>query len=116
MKCLTCEFENPGTAAFCKQCGAKLDLTVEEIAASLVANQKIEKKKQTEYWMRQSLFLSAVAFLAAMTFYIFSGGGPEEGAAYYVPAATTKSEYAKLESKFDPSVLSKRPLFTLVKP
>lgn len=114
MRCLTCQFENSGTAAFCKKCGAKLDLTVDEIAASLVENQKNQKKKQTEYWMRQSLFFSAVAFVAALTLFFFSGGGPE--ATYYVPAASRKSEYVKLESKFDPSTLLKRPLFPLLKP
>ena len=111
MKCLQCEFDNPATATFCKGCGAKLDLSATEIKAALIEKQKGEQKKATEYWLRQSLFLSSVAFVAAMTFFVVTRDAPKDS--YYVPAASKKADYIRIQPGFDPSKLVHRPLFPL---
>lgn len=111
MNCLQCGYDNPATGLFCKSCGAKLDLSADEIESALVEKQKGEKKKATEYWMRQSLFLSIVLFVAAMTFYIVTGGAPE--GTYFTPSATKGSSSVRLVPTFDIEPSIEKPLLPL---
>lgn len=114
MNCLQCGYDNPATGSFCKSCGAKLDLSADEIESALVEKQKGEKKKATEYWMRQSLFLSIVVFVAALTFFFVTGGAPE--GTYYTPSAAKGSSYSKLPPKFDLMPRLQKPLYPLPPP
>ena len=88
-----------------------MDLTAEEIHDALVEKQKGEKKKAAEYWVRQSLFLSSMIFLGAITFFIFSGGGPTD--TYYVPSAAKGSNYIKIHPSVPPVDTAVRDLIPL---
>ena len=99
MKCLACSYDNPGTAAFCKGCGAKLDLSVDEIQSAMVETQKDEKKKATEYWLRQTMFLSFLGLVAAITFYVFAGA--QETDSYFVPSARGEAALMRIEPKVE---------------
>lgn len=85
MNCLVCGLDNPATVTFCKKCGAKLDLTAEEIQAALVEKEKIEKKKMTEHYVHNTLLFSIALFLLALTCFFMTGGIPEK--TYNVPSA-----------------------------
>lgn len=95
MKCLICSFNNPATVSFCKKCGGKMDLSADEIQSALVEAQKLEKKDTGEKNVRNYLFLAIVLFLASLTFWIFSGGGPEK--TRHVPSASRDSSYTKIK-------------------
>ena len=114
MNCLQCGYDNPATGLFCKSCGGKLDLSADEIESALVEKQKGEKKKATEFWMQQSLFLSIVLFVAAVTCFIFTGGAPE--GTYYTPSATKGASFGKVKPKFDIAPRIEKPLLPLPGP
>jgi hypothetical protein len=110
MKCIRCQFENPATVTFCKKCGGAMDLSAEEIESALVDAQKIEKKQAAEQNMRNSLFFSMILFGAAVTFYVFSGGGPEE--TYSVPSGSRDTDYLQMKPAIDYEPrIEKAPLF-----
>lgn len=99
MNCLVCGLDNPATVTFCKKCGAKLDLTADEIQAALVEKQKVEKKKVAEYWVHNGLLLSAALFLLSITLFIMSGGMPQK--TYNVPSAAREATYIEIQPDFD---------------
>lgn len=111
MKCITCEYDNPATVTFCKGCGGKLDLSAAEIQATMIEKQKGQQEKATEYWLRQSMFLSGCAFVAALTFFIVTMRAPE--GSYYVPSASKESRYIEVKPGFNSERLVERPLFPL---
>jgi uncharacterized membrane protein YvbJ len=110
MKCLKCNFDNPSQLLFCKQCGAKMDLTADEIKAALVQQQKGEQKKATEYYMQQSLFFSILVLLAAVTLYWFGGSPPS--AQYEVPSISRKGNTRAITPGVDIAPRLQRPLIT----
>ena len=95
MNCISCGHNNPATGAYCQKCGGKLDLTADEISASLFEKAKGEQQKSTEYYARQALFFGVVMFLIAVVVFAVSGGAPEEG--YHVPSAASGAKYLKYE-------------------
>ena len=95
MNCLTCGHNNPGTAGYCQKCGARLDLTADEIADALVEKAKGEVVQTTEHYARQSLVFAALLLLIMFTLLIVSGGAPED--AYQIPSVSSGADHVKME-------------------
>ncbi len=105
MNCLGCGFDNPATVAYCQKCGGKLNLTADEIQASLVERAKAETAGNTEFYARNALVGMIVFFLFAFTV-LWMSGGAREGT-YYIPSASNGADYVKVEYQFKPEI---RPL------
>lgn len=99
MNCLSCGHNNPATVTYCQRCGGKLDLTADEISASLFDKAKGEQQKSTSFYARQALIFAVLLFLLAITVFVVSGGAPEQ--AYHVPSTATGAKYLKYEVKVD---------------
>src|SRR5436305_5473916 len=102
MNCLKCNHQNPGTIAYCRKCGAKMDFTADEIAGSLVETAREETAQNTEHYAKHTLTFAAVLFLLSLTLFVLSFGAPEES--YYVPALSRGAEHVKVEFKLSPEV------------
>ncbi len=72
-----------------------MDLTADEIKASLVDKAKDESAKNTEYYARQSLTFGIILLLIMFTMLVLAGGAP--GEAYYIPSASNGAEYVGIE-------------------
>jgi uncharacterized membrane protein YvbJ len=102
MNCLSCGHNNSATVTYCQRCGGKLDLTADEISASLFDSAQKEQAKSTAFYARQSLFFSILLFLIAITVYVVSGGAPEQD--FRVPSAATGAKYLKYEFKVEKKI------------
>ena len=102
MQCLKCGHKNPGTIAYCRKCGAKMDFTAEEIAGSLAETARKETAASTEFYAKQGLTFAAIVFLLSLTLYVLSFGAPE--GSYYMPALSRSAKHVKVEFKLDPQV------------
>lgn len=122
MKCLACNFDNPGTAAYCKKCGKKLNLTHEEIQSALKEKAAGESAKNVEYQTRQILVVAIAFFVLTLTLRIVAAGmRPDETHLVFSSAVSIgdKATYAEvpydfmppleLENCFDPLVFPKEP-------
>jgi len=99
MNCLSCRHSNPATVTYCQRCGTKLDLTADEISASLFEKAKGEQAKSTAYYTRQALIFSIVLFLISLTLFVLSGGAPED--AVHVPSLSGGAKYLKYDYKVE---------------
>lgn len=91
MNCPGCAHDNPATVAYCQRCGGRMDLTADDISASLAQEREGEAAIDVAYKVRRLLVGSVIFFLLAMTVYVFSGKAPQE--AYYVPSVSNGGEY-----------------------
>lgn len=74
MKCLRCGFRNAATVGYCQKCGAKIDLTVDEIQDALVDKARGEQAASTAHYAQQSLFFAVVIFMFVLTVFVLTGG------------------------------------------
>lgn len=102
MNCLACGHNNPATVTFCQRCGGKLDLTADEISASLLEKAKGEQAKSAAFYARRTLVFAVVLLLTAITVFVLSGGAPEE--AYHSPSISTGAKYLQYEYKIEKKV------------
>jgi hypothetical protein len=105
MKCLVCNFENPASVTYCKQCGKKLDLTHDEIKDALREKALLESARNVEYQASQFLVLGAAFFLLMLTLRIMTAGmRPDEEHLVFVPAVSLgdKATYAETPYEFMP--------------
>ena len=95
MNCLSCGFKNPMTVRYCQGCGARLDLTIEEIQASLVAKKRGEKLGSAEESGFQMLVFGSAVLLFAITVFFMVGTAPDDS--YFIPSASNGSRYVEVE-------------------
>ncbi len=91
MNCLTCGYKNPATVSYCQKCGARMDLTADEIRNSLVEKARDEVLRNTEFYARQSVVFAAVLLLLALTLIVLAGGAPAE--TYHIPSASNGAKH-----------------------
>ncbi len=103
MNCPGCSHDNPGTITYCQRCGGRLDLTADDITASLAEERKGEAAVDAAYKARRFLVGSVIFFLLALTVYVYAGKAPQE--AYHVPSVSNGGEYLEyryaVESRMD---------------
>ncbi len=99
MNCPGCAHDNPATVSYCQRCGGKLDLTADEISASLAEERKGEVATDAAYKARRILVGAVVFFLFSLTVYLFSGKVPET--AYHVPSVSNGGDYLKYQYRVD---------------
>lgn len=91
MKCLACEFKNPGTLAFCQKCGAPLDFSADEISDAMVAGEKEKRRTGTEHHSKNFLIAGVVLFLLSVTAWFLAGGAPQD--VYLTPPASEQARF-----------------------
>jgi uncharacterized membrane protein YvbJ len=104
---MLCNFENPATVTYCRQCGKKLDLTHDEIKHALEEKAAQESAKSVEYQASQFVVLAAAFFLLMLTLQILARGvRPSDDHLVFVPAVSLneKATYAETPFEFVPSV------------
>jgi hypothetical protein len=79
-----------------------MDFTADEIRSALVEKARGEVVEQTGYHAKRLLVLAVVLFLMSVTFWVLSGGAPED--AYYVPSIGNGAKYVEVEAKIDPQL------------
>jgi uncharacterized membrane protein YvbJ len=94
MNCPSCGNKNPATVSYCQRCGSRMDLTADEIQASLVEKAKGEIIQSTEFYARQSLMFAVVLLLFALTMLVLASGAPKE--TYYVPSMSREVKYLQV--------------------
>ncbi len=102
MNCLKCGQKNPMTGGYCQRCGAKLDMTADEIRDSLVEKAKGEAQKSSEFYAKQFLWLGVIVLMLAFSLLWLSTGAPQES--YYMPSNTQGAKYLEGEPKLDPQL------------
>jgi hypothetical protein len=100
MNCLQCNHANPATVQYCQQCGARLDLTQEEIRDTLIQRASKERADKTALNARQALLFGIIMFLAGLTLFL-AAGTPPMGATY-LPSASSGAEYVEIKYKYEP--------------
>ena len=95
MHCLSRGFSNPLTVLFCQSCGARLDLTADEIQASYIDKKRSENIKSAEQHGQNLLLFALAGFLLAITIFAMTGGAPDES--YFIPSASNGSKYVEVE-------------------
>jgi hypothetical protein len=100
VQCFFCQAKNTGGVLYCVKCGAKLDMTADEIQAYYAQKVRDEKKHAAEFHARRLLYFSIVLLLIAITFWVMAGEAPENTS--YIPSATVHTEYMKMEYDFQP--------------
>ncbi|MBI2900168.1 MAG: hypothetical protein HYY17_08275 [Planctomycetes bacterium] len=99
MNCLSCGHGNPATVTYCQKCGGRLDLTADQITASLLDKAKGEQARSTEYYARQALFFGIVLFLIGIAVFLLAGRAPEED--WKIPAVSPAAKYLRYEYKVE---------------
>ena len=115
MNCLQCNHPNPATVQYCQQCGARLDLTQEEIRDTLIGRAHKERADKTAQNAKQALTFGIVLFLVGLTLFLAVGTPPV--GAMYLPSASAGAEFVEIKYKYEP-VLEKAvvPFSTTRKP
>ena len=93
MKCPRCGFKNDSTNAYCRKCGGKMDVTADEIRASLLEKAHGERTRMREHYARQALYFAVVVFLISVTFLFLAGGDLRDTRA--LPSAIAESRYGR---------------------
>jgi uncharacterized membrane protein YvbJ len=107
MKCLLCNFENPATVGYCKQCGKKIDLSHDEIKQALEEKAALESAKNVEYQASQFIVLAAAFFFLMLTLLVLARGlRPDDDHLVFIPAVSLheKATYAEIPYEFMPTV------------
>ena len=102
MNCIQCSFNNPATVVYCQRCGQKIDLTADEIQASILNKAKGEQAATSEDNSRQMLFFAVVMFAIALTLLLAVGSVPEGRKS--IPSAVSEADFVKVVYKFEPKV------------
>src|SRR5688500_10275018 len=102
MNCIQCSNPNPATVQFCQRCGARLNLTADEIRDTLIERASMERQDKTSANARQALVFGIILFVAAVTLYI-AAGKPAEGAVH-LPSISESAGYGDYEYRYEPSV------------
>jgi uncharacterized membrane protein YvbJ len=96
MNCPACGNKNPATVSYCQRCGSRMDLTADEIQASLVEKAKGEILQSTEFYARQSLVFAVVFLLAALTMLVLASGAP--AGSFNVPSLSREAKYLQVSN------------------
>ena len=102
MNCLQCQNPNPATVQFCQRCGARLNLTHDEIRDSLIEKASQERADKTAQNARQLLVLGIILFVGALTLF-FAAGSPPEGA-LHLPSASENAGYGDFDYPYEPGM------------
>lgn len=106
MQCFHCGSKNSGGVLHCIKCGAKLDMTADDIQRFYAQKVRDEKKRAAEYYARRLFFFSIVLLLISITFMVMAGGVLKESS--YIPSASLNAEFVKVRFEIEPDI---RPLF-----
>lgn len=102
MNCIQCQNPNPATVQYCQRCGARLNLTHDEIRDSLIEKASLERQDKTGQNARQALVFGIILFVASLTLYIAAGKPPE--GAVHLPSASEGAKYTEFGYRFEPQV------------
>ena len=102
MNCIECQHPNPATVQYCQQCGARLNLTADEIHESLVQKESQARADKTVLDARRLLVFGVILFVASVTLF-FAAGKADEGATH-LPSAAESAKYAEFDYKYVPDV------------
>jgi hypothetical protein len=87
---------------FCQRCGARLNLTADEIRDTLIERASQERADKTAQNARQALVFGIILFVAALTLY-FAAGSPPKGAVH-LPSSSENAGYGDFEYPYEPGV------------
>lgn len=102
MNCIQCQNPNPATVQFCQRCGARLNLTSDEIRDTLIERASLERQDKTSQNARQALVFGIILFVASITLYIAAGKPPE--GAVHLPSASESSSYGDFKYRYEPEM------------
>jgi|SRR5688572_24425136 len=102
MNCIQCQNANPATVQYCQRCGARLNLTADEIRDTLIERASLERQDKTSQNARQALVFGIILFVASLTLLIAAGSPPE--GALHLPSASEGAKYTEFEYKYEPQV------------
>ncbi len=106
MNCIQCQNPNPATVQFCQRCGARLNLTADEIRDTLIERASQERADKTAQNAKQALLFGIILFVASLTLFIAAGSAPE--GAVHLPSAAESAQYGEFEYRFVPEVTKAR--------
>lgn len=102
MNCIQCQNPNPATVQFCQRCGARLNLTADEIRDTFIERASQERADKTSQNARQALVFGIVLFVASLTLFIAAGSPPE--GAVHLPSSAEGARYGEFEYRYEPEV------------
>jgi hypothetical protein len=102
MNCLQCNNTNPATVQYCQRCGAKLNLTADEIRDTLIQRVEVERAGKTAQNARQGLVFGIVVFLVAVTLFLAVGKAPS--GALHLPSASKDAGYVEIRYRYEPDI------------
>ena len=102
MNCIQCQNPNPATVQFCQRCGARLNLTADEIRDTLIERAAQERADKTTQNARQMLVFGIIVFIAAITLFFAAGNAPE--GAVHLPSASESGNYGDFEYRYEPQM------------
>ena len=102
MNCIQCQNPNPATVQYCQRCGARLNLTADEIRDTLIERESADRAGKTVQNSRQALFFGIVLFVASLTLFIAAGSPPQ--GAVHLPSAAESAGYGEFQYKFEPEM------------
>ncbi|HZN63182.1 MAG TPA: zinc ribbon domain-containing protein [Planctomycetota bacterium] len=106
MNCIQCQNPNPATVQFCQRCGARLNLTADEIRDTLIERESLARVDKTNQNAKQALFFGIVMFIASLTLYIAAGSPPR--GAVHLPSAAESATYGEFQYRYEPEMSKAR--------
>jgi len=100
MNCIQCQNPNPATVQFCQRCGARLNLTADEIRDTLIERASQERADKTAQNAKQMLVFGIITLIASLTLFFAAGSAPE--GAVHLPSAAENANYGDFEYRFEP--------------
>jgi uncharacterized membrane protein YvbJ len=100
MKCVICGFDNEAREAYCRACGSKMQITLDQVEGDLVAKADQQMEQKTEEEIRRYLVVAICLFLISLTAKVLYGPATWPSA-YLVPSAAQSADYATYTWQID---------------
>jgi uncharacterized membrane protein YvbJ len=100
MKCIQCGFDNEAREEYCRACGMKVQVSLEDVEADLISKADRQMEEATELEIRRWLIVSICLFLLALTAKVFYG--PATWPKFYaVPSSSLTADYTAVTYKHE---------------
>ena len=100
MKCMQCGFDNEAREAYCRACGRKMAVSLDQVEVDLIGKADRQNEQTTEEEIRRWLVVAICLFLVALTAKVLFGPStwPTN---YVIPASGKTAEFATVTNQND---------------
>ncbi|NUN50490.1 MAG: hypothetical protein HUU15_16880 [Candidatus Brocadiae bacterium] len=100
MKCVVCGFDNEAREAYCRACGSKVEMSLDDVHVDLIGRADLQMEQASEEEIRRWLVGMIALFMVVLTAKVLFGPGswPTN---YVIPSSGASADYAVVEFKWE---------------